>query len=134
MNDFKLDKHSKITSGFRIPENYFEKIQVTIQSKLENESSIIQLRPTKNSWAYAVAAILVLALIIPSLNRLTSKKLQNTTAIESYLAYSDISDEELVDMLDLKDIQQINIDYDIENNIIEDVLSTNSNLENYIID
>ena len=135
MNDFKLDKHPKIKPGFIIPENYFENFENNILSKFpQNDIRIIQMKSNERSWIYTAAAILILALAIPSLNRIIPKIDENNVAIENYLAYTDISDENLVELLSVKDIQQINVDNTIEDKTIEDALSSNSNLENYIID
>lgn len=134
MNDFKLDKHPKIKPGFIIPENYFENFENNLLSKFpQNDIRIIQMKSDDRSWIYTAAAILILALAIPFLNRIMPNTDENN-AIEKYLTYTDISDENLVELLSIKDIQQLNVDYIIEDKTIEDALSSNSNLENYIID
>ena len=56
------------------------------------------------------------------------------TTLENYISYhSTVSDTDLVNLLDEKDIQKINIDLNIEDKAIENELSTDNNLEQYLL-
>ena len=134
MNDFKLDMYPKMKSGFTVPKDYFTKIDNEILSKVSEDIPIILVRSKRESWVYAAAAILLLSLTIPIIGRFQFDAAKKNKAIENYFAHADISDEDLVNLLDLKDIQKINVENKIEDKTIEDVLSSNSNLENYITD
>jgi len=83
---------------------------------------------------YAVAAVLVIGLTIPIYNLINQPDAAlDKTTIENYItSHSNISDEDFAELLDEKDIEQIKIDIPIEDKAIEDLLSTNSNLEEYI--
>lgn len=136
MNKFELDKQPKINSGFETPDGYFEDFSAKMLQRIdEKEIKVVPIYRKKNSWMYAAAAVLVVSLSIPLYNilRAPNSEIDNVT-LENYLSnHSGISDADLAELLDEKDIQQINIDSNIEGNAIEDLLSTNANLEEYII-
>ena len=134
MTQFNLDKHPKIGSGFKTPDDYFEDFQIKIHEKLpEKEVKVISV--SRKSWIYAASAVLVVGLTIPIYNMMKQPTITlDNTAIENYIAFhSTISDEDFAELLDEKDIEQIKVDSPIEDKAIEDLLSTNSNLEEYII-
>jgi uncharacterized radical SAM superfamily protein len=84
---------------------------------------------------YAAAAVLVVSLSIPFYNILKKPTvaLDNAT-LENYIAdHSGMLDADFVELLDEKDLEQMSIDSNIENDAIEDLLSTNANLESYLI-
>lgn len=132
MKTFKLDQHTK-TTGFKVPENYFEALTDKVMSQLpERGIKVIPLYKRKRTWLYAAAAVLVLALMVPLANRFRTVA-PDTETLENYLAYhTDIPDEQLVDLLESEDIEKIEIDYRLEDAAVEDVLSANSNLEHYL--
>ncbi|HLA55336.1 MAG TPA: hypothetical protein VK623_04515 [Flavobacterium sp.] len=107
-----------------------------MQKIAEPEVKVVPLFRQRKSWIYAAAAVLVLALSIPVLNKFTTPSNEPDTAtLENYLAYhADISDEQLVDLLETEDIEKIKIDYKIEDKALEDMLSSNADIENYITD
>jgi hypothetical protein len=135
MNEFRLDKHPKIKPGFKIPDGYFDSLSVKVMGQIsEPEVKVISISNRK-SWLFAAAAVLVLSFAIPTINKLTVAKNQpDQAALENYLAYhTDITDDELVDLLENEDIEKIKIDYQLEDKEIEDALSSGSNIENYIL-
>lgn len=135
MNDFKLDNHPKIDPGFKIPENYFEVFSERMMEQLpEREVKVVSIFSERKSWIYTVAAVLVLALSIPVLNRLSpTVNAPDQAALETYLtSHSEISNDDIVELLENEDIQKIKVDYDLEDKTIEDALSSNPNLENII--
>jgi len=134
MKEFKLDNHPKIEPGFKIPPNYFEDFSKTIIGKIqEPEVKVVSLFEKRRQWFLAAAAVLVLALLLPVLNNLTAKSETTDTAIEDYLSYhAQLSEEDIVNLLDTEDIEKIKIEYNIGDKAMEDVLSANSNLENLI--
>lgn len=136
MKAFKLDDNAKTGTGFKVPESYFDTLSQSVMQQLPApETKVVSLYAKRKSWVFAAAAVLVLSLMIPALN--TGKAITDepdVQALENYLSYhSDITDEQLVDLLETEDIEKIRIDYNMEDKALEDVLS-NSNLENYIID
>lgn len=134
MKEFKLDNHPKIKPGFIVPEKYFEDFSARVMAQIGMpEPKVVSLH--KHSWIYAAAAVLALALAIPGINMVASVKNRNETlALENYIAYAGISNEEIVELLETEDIEKIKIDYPIDEAQIEDALYSGPDAENYIID
>ena len=136
MNDFKLDSEPKIKAGFTIPENYFENFSEKILQQLpEEELKVISIFKKHKIWLTAVAAVLVLALGIPiySLFSTNNTELDEAT-LESYITnQSNISQYDLIALLEKEDLESMKIDLNLEEETLEVLLSTNSNLEQDII-
>jgi len=137
MKTFKLDNEPKIESGFKTPENYFDNFSARVMEQLpKEEPKTISLFSKRKTWLYAAAAILVLALTIPVFHTNFSSRSSeiDETTLENYISYhSTVSDADLVNLLDEKDIQKININLNIDDKLIENELSQDSNLEHYIL-
>lgn len=136
MNDFKLDSELKVKAGFKIPEDYFENFsQKVFQQLPEEEFKVISIFQKPKIWLTAVAAVLVLALGIPlySLFSTNNTELDEAT-LENYIAnHSNISQYDLIALLEKEDIENMKIDLNLEDETLEILLSTNSNLEQDII-
>lgn len=136
MKTFKLENEPKIESGFTTPENYFGTFSARVMQQLpKEEPKVISIFSRKKTWLYTSAAILVLALTIPIYNNFYSRSSEiDEAALENYISYhSTVSDADLVNLLDEKDIQKINIDLNIDDKIIENELSDDNNLEHYLL-
>lgn len=136
MKTFKLDNEPKIKTGFTVPENYFEDFSTKMMQQLpENEPKVISIFARKKTWMYAAAAILVLALSLPIYTNYFSHSSEiDEATLENYITYqSTVSDTDLVNLLDEQDIQKMNVDLDIEDITIENELSQNKNLEQYLL-
>lgn len=136
MKPFKLDNQEKISSGFKVPDGYFENFSAGLLAAIEKpEVKVIPLPKRGMTWMYAAAAVLILALAIPSLNVLFKPSQPDSEILENYIAYyTDISNEELVNLLEPEDIDKIIINYKIEDQALEEALALTSDLENYIIE
>ncbi len=135
MKTFKLDNEPKIETGFTVPKHYFEDFSAKMMQQLpKNEPKIISIFARKKTWLYAAAAIMVLALSLPIYNNYFSHSSEiDETTLENYIAYhSTVSDTDLLNLLDEQDIQKISVDLDIEDITIENELSQNKNLEQYL--
>jgi len=136
MKTFKLENEPKIKTGFTTPENYFDDFSAKMMQQLpKKEPKLISLFARKKTWMYAAAAVVVLALTIPVYNYFYSNSPEiDDVTLENYITYhSTVSDEDLVNLLDEKDIQKMSVDFNIEDKTIENELSTNNNLEQYIL-
>lgn len=137
MNEFKLNNIPKIESGFKVPEHYFDEFSSKVMRQLPaSEPKVISIFTKRKSWLFAVAAILVISLTIPIVSKFNNQynQLDNAT-LENYLSnHASISSDDLAELLNEEDIQKMKLDYKIEDKAVEDILSTNSNLEEYIID
>lgn len=135
MKDFKLDTHPKITSGFIIPENYFDTFSEKVLQQLpKEEPKVISFYARNRTWIYSAAAVLVLALSIPVVYQLQNNQNEiSTNEVETYITqHTTVSDDDIVDLLDQEDIDKLKTDVPIENEVLEDVLSNNSEIEQYI--
>lgn len=136
MKDFKLDNEPKITSGFIIPDTYFDTFSDELSKKLPlHEPKVISLWKKSKKMIYGAAAVLVISLAIPLANQLQNNNQLQSIDIENYLAnQTGLSNEDIIKLLDEEDIANIEINSSIESQAIEDVLSQNKNLENYLLD
>jgi len=136
MEIFKLENEPKIATGFTIPENYFENFSTKMMQQLpEKETKVISLFARRKTWMYAAAAIVVLALTVPVYNHFYTHSSEiDEVTLENYIAYhTTVSDEDLVNLLDEKDIQKLSVGYTIEDKVIENELSANNSLEQYLL-
>jgi hypothetical protein len=137
MKTFKLDNQTKITSGFKVPDAYFDDLQNKIDQRLqENETPTISLFAKRKTWFFAAAAIFIMALSIPLLNVMfTSSTEIDKDTLEMYLNnQTNLSNDDIVELLNEEEIQKIKIDLKIEDQELEDILTTNCNMEEYIVD
>jgi len=136
MKTFKLENETKIKTGFKTPENYFESFSARVMQQLpKEEPKTISIFSKRKPWSYVAAAVLVLALTIPVYNHFYghSSEIDDTT-LENYIAYhSSVSDTDLVNLLDEEDIQKISIDLNLEDKTIENELTENNNFEYYLL-
>lgn len=137
MKKFKLENEPKIETGFNTPDHYFESFSIKMMQQLPvSESKVISIFQKRRNVLFMVAAILVLALMIPFFyNTFTNTKELDSTALENYITYqSNVNQYDLISALETEDINKIKINMTIEDKTIEDVLSVNSNLENLILE
>lgn len=137
MKKFNLENEPKITSGFRIPDSYFDTFSEKILAQLpKQEPKVDSIFNYNKTWYYATAAILILMLSIPIYTKyLTQKEEIDSDTLENFLSYqSNISEEEIINLLQQEDIDNIKLEFNLDDETIENALKTNSNLEEYIID
>ena len=132
MKKFNLENIPKTTSGFIVPDNYFEDFSKKVLSQLPDETNkVIPLYEQKSKLLMAVAAILVIGLFIPIFNQLSkpSEELDLTT-LENHLSYqTNINQYDLISELDEDDLNKMGATIQLKDEIIEEHLSTNSDLE-----
>lgn len=135
MNDFNINTNPKITSGFTTPDNYFENFNDRLMGKLPtHEPKVISFYAKNRNWFYSAAAILVIAFTIPVMNLWkTDTEISYTSEIENYITnHSTITDDDLVNLLDEEDIAKLKSETSIDVSQ-EDILSENTNVEEYIL-
>ncbi len=137
MKDFKLDNEPKITSGFTIPDGYFDTFSEKVLAQLpKQEPKVISIFSSRKTWYYAAAAILILMLSVPIYTKYSTQQEEiDSATLENYIAYqSNISEEEIVNLLQQEDLDKMKLEFNVDDAAIEDALNSNSNLEQYIID
>ena len=135
MKEFKLENEPKITSGFKVPEGYFENLENSVIQKITEKETPVYTLFTKRNWFIAAAAVFVIALSIPIINHMnTSTSTIDQVQLETYLnEQSNLSEDDIVELLDEEKIQKIKLELNVNKNELEEVLLTNSNLEDYLI-
>lgn len=136
MEDFKIKEDQKLQSGFKTPDLYFETFSEKMMTQIRTENTnVIPLFSKRKKWYLAVAAVLIFALSITAVQKMSTQMIEpDGTTLENYLISANTTENDLVDLLDEEDIKNLNVTYDIEDKTIEDLLSQNPNLEQYIID
>lgn len=134
MNRFDLE-NEKLKPGFAIPQNYFDGLEDKVFAKLDHEQKVVPIFPKRKVIWYMAAAILVLAFIIPIYTTFRTHQPTDDASLENYIAYqSNVSQYDLIALLAPEDIENLKIDLPVEDETIEDILSSNNNLEEIIIE
>lgn len=138
MKTFKLENEPKIETGFKIPEHYFENFSAKIMAQLPiEEPKVISIFQKRKNSMLLVAAILVLALMIPLLSPSASNTNEiDTITLENYLTdQSSVNPYDLIGELETDDINNIKADDAVlEDKAIEDHLSENANLVHLLLE
>lgn len=135
MKDFKLDSNEKITSGFKIPDNYFDDFSEKVMQRLpKEEPKVISFYARNKRWIYSAAAVLVLALSVPIVYQMQNKEAEMTSSeVENYLVNNTtLSDDDIVNLLEQEDIDKLKEEAPIEKEALEEALSNNPEIEQYI--
>jgi len=136
MKTFKLENEPKITTGFKTPDDYFDDFSAKVLQQINEtkEVKVIPIYKRKNVLSMLAAAVVFIGLLIPIVNNYnnTSKELDEAT-LETYLSYqSNLNQYDLIKELDTKDIDKLNKTVALEQETLEDILSSNPNIENLI--
>lgn len=137
MKTFKLENEPKIETGFKTPDHYFENFSIKMMEQLpKNEPKVISIFQKRKTLIMMAAAVLILALMIPILSpSSTNTQELDAVALENYITYqSNVNQYDLISVLETEDINNIKTGIVLEDEAIEDHLSTNSNLENLILE
>ncbi len=135
MKDFKLDSSEKITTGFQIPEGYWDAFSEKVMQRIpKEEPKVISFYARNKRWIYSAAAVLILALSLPIVNQLQNKEQElSSIEIENYLTQNkSVSDDEIVNMLEQEDIDNLRVTTPITKDVLEDELSNNTDVEQFI--
>ncbi|MBC7524115.1 MAG: hypothetical protein H7239_06730 [Flavobacterium sp.] len=137
MNEIKLDTHPKINPGFEIPESYFETFSDRLMLKMpQKEVKVISFYAQHKNWIYTVVASLIIVFSIPVMNLFQkADNAINANEIENYLTTSSqLSDDEIINLMNDDEIANIKVTTPVDSKVAEEILSQNSNIEEYITD
>lgn len=131
MKEFKLENKPKIESGFKTPEHYFENFSEKLMQNLPaNEPKVISIFQRRKKSLMIAAAILIMALMVPILYNTTANKELDEATLENYLSYqTNMTQFDLINVLESEDIDNINTTIALEDKTIEDIMATNPDLE-----
>lgn len=139
MKSFKInDNEAKISSGFSIPEGYFEAFESKVIAQLPaNEpKKVIAFYQRRTTWYFAAAAVVILMLSIPIYqNFFKTSNAVDALVLEDYITtHTELSEEDLASILEKEDLDRIRLELNLGKEAIEDILLDSNNLEQYIID
>lgn len=144
MKEFKLENNPKITTGFVTPDNYFEDFSAKFMQNLPlNETpevKVIPLYKRRSTIISLIAAVFVIALMLPIFNQspsVTTSAEIDQASLENYLSYqTNMSQYDLINSLETEDLENLNetTTTTLEQETIEDLLVDNGNLEHYIME
>jgi hypothetical protein len=134
MKNFNLDNQPKIETGFTVPENYFATLSEKINDKLPRETpKVIPLYKKKKVWMYRVAAVALMSLIILLVEQFNTKPSLDSEFLENYISQNTtVSQDDIIELLEQEDIEKLKVDYNLEENLIEETLINSSDLEHYL--
>lgn len=129
MKNFDIDSKSKISSGFQVPEGYFDSLPAQVMLKIQQpERPAIQLFNNKFKAFLAAASIIIIGLLLTQFNFATPTT--SSDDIENYIAYqTSITQYDLVNILDENDIENMKIDYDLTQQEVSTFLASQNNLD-----
>lgn len=134
----KIDiEKEKITTGFKIPEHYFEQFEAKMMEKIpvQKEVKVVSLFYKKQVWISSIAALLLLTIAIPVYFNMAKESSLDAITIENYLSQQNVGTTELTQHLTDEDISSLenNLSLNtINSDALEDYLSESENLEYYI--
>lgn len=129
MTHFDENSTDKIKSGFKTPDNYFNEFpQIVMQKIADEEKPVISLFTKQVKVIMAVAASLIIGVAVTQVN--FSSPTINSVDIENYIAYnSNLTQYDLVNILEEDDINNMSIDYELKSEDITDFLENNPNID-----
>ena len=134
----KIDiNKEKVTTGFKIPEHYFEQFEAKMMEKIpvQKEVKVVSLFYKKQVWISSIAALLLLTIAIPVYFNMAKESSLDAITIENYLSQQNVGTTELTQHLTDEDISSLenNLSLNtINSDALEDYLSESENLEYYI--
>jgi hypothetical protein len=134
MKEFKINDENKITSGFTTPEGYFENFTIDLQnneSHQKTDRKVISINTKR--WLTSVAAVLIVAISVTIYTKLVIEKTEDSIEMENYISnHSDLSQYDLITLLDEKDIENLSVEMNFNSTETEEEYENTNEIENYI--
>jgi hypothetical protein len=134
MKEFKINDENKITSGFTTPEGYFDNFTIDLNnnvSHLKTDRKVISIYTKR--WLTSVAAVLIVALSVSVYTKLVIEKPEDSIEMENYISnHSEISQYDLITLLDKKDIENLSVEMNASNPKTEEEFDNANEIENYL--
>jgi hypothetical protein len=134
MKEFKINDENKITSGFTTPEGYFENFTIDLQnneSHQKTDRKVISINTKR--WLTLGAAVLIVAISVTIYTKLVIEKTEDSIEMENYISnHSDISQYDLITLLDEKDIENLSVEMNFNSTETEEEYENTNEIENYI--
>ena len=134
MKEFKINDENKITSGFTTPDGYFDNFTIDLnntESHLNTDKKVISINTKR--WLTSVAALLIVALSVSVYTKLVIEKTENSIEMENYISnHSEISQYDLITLLDKKDIENLSVEMNASIPKTEEEFDNANEIENYL--
>lgn len=133
MNEFKINNKNKITSGFTIPDGYLDNFSIQLISEITQPRAKVKIISINQKRVItSVAAVLIAAVSITIYSKMAVNN-PDDKAIENYLTnQSEISQYELITLLDKKDIENLSEELNLYNTKIDEDYKNANEIENYL--
>ncbi|MEQ9403696.1 MAG: hypothetical protein RIM99_08940 [Cyclobacteriaceae bacterium] len=120
MKSFKIEDTDKGKQPFSVPDGYFEKLPMQIQSRIEAEKKPVLLKMPALRVAFAAAAILTIVLTVVFIDQpRTPEEMLAGISQEDLLAYIDLSGIEESDIYAVFDSDIDDLDFTDTNELDE---------------
>jgi hypothetical protein len=134
MNEFKINNENKITSGFTTPEGYFDDFSIELNNRInlpKTKVKVISINTKRGITS--VAALLIVALSISIYSKMMVVNSDENNTAENYITnHSEISQYDLITLLDKKDIENLGIELNNSNSKIDEEFANTNEIENYL--
>tara|TARA_B100001105_G_C22312758_1_gene408872 strand:+ start:214 stop:627 length:414 start_codon:yes stop_codon:yes gene_type:complete len=128
MSDFRLDNEHKITSGFKVPDSYFESFTERLIEQLpeHEEPRVIPLYKRKPVWMSMAASFVILlatGIFLTTNTSINDIAQPDNAAIEHYLVYqANINSYDLMQNLNTQDLAEMEQSIPVSDEAIEEYL------------
>jgi len=134
MNEFKINKENKITSGFTTPEGYFDDFSIDTNNRIILPKSRIKvISINKKRWVTSVAAVLIIVLSITFFTKMEVSNSDDNVLMENYITNnSEISQYDLITLLDNKDIENLSVELNLNDPKMDEEFDNTNEIEFYL--
>ena len=134
MNEFKINEEIKITSGFRITEEYFDQFTVELNNKINLPKAKLKvISITTKRWITSVAAVLIGALSVTVYSKIIVSNSDENVLMENYITNnSEISQYDLITLLDKKDIENLSVELNLNDTKMDEEFANTNEIEYYL--
>lgn len=134
MNEFKINKENKITSGFTTPEGYFDDFSIDTNNRIILPKSRIKVISINTKrWVTYVAAVLIIAFSIIFSTKMEVNNSDDNVLMENYITNnSEISQYDLITLLDKKDIENLSVELNLNDTKMDEEFANTNEIEYYL--
>ena len=134
MNEFKINKENKITSGFTTPEGYFDDFSIDTNNRIILPKSRIKvISITTKRWVTYVAAVLIIAFSITFFTKMEVNNSDDNVLMENYITNnSEISQYDLITLLDKKDIENLSVELNLNDTKMDEEFANTNEIEYFL--
>ena len=132
-----LSNRSKITTGFTVPEGYFDTFPEELSALLPKpETKVVRFSSFKKRWYFAAASMVVGLLSLTFYHYYSNSTEEiDSVVLESYLAnHVALNEDDLVNLFDEQDLEKMKLELNLVDEDLKEALENTPNIEQYLID